>query len=41
MVNQVYLALYKNKRSWRKEPWKAFADTVTRFLQKDNIATAN
>lgn len=34
MVNQVYLALYKHKRSWRKEPWKALADAVTRCFTK-------
>ncbi|QOF68288.1 enoyl-CoA hydratase [Actinobacillus sp. GY-402] len=34
MANQVYLALYKNKRSWRKEPFKALADAVTRFFTK-------
>lgn len=34
MVNQVYLALYKNKRSWRKEPLKALADVATRFFTK-------
>ena len=34
MANQVYLALYKNKRSWLKEPWKAFADAATRCFTK-------
>ena len=34
MANQVYLALYKNKRLWRKEPIKALADAVTRFFTK-------
>ncbi|MCQ9121188.1 enoyl-CoA hydratase [Rodentibacter pneumotropicus] len=34
MNNPVYLALYKNKRSWRKEPLKALADAVTRFFTK-------
>ena len=31
---KVYLALYKNKRSWIKEPLKALADSVTRFFTK-------
>ena len=31
---KVYLALYKNKRSWRKEPIKALTDAVTRFFTK-------
>ena len=34
MVNQIYLAFYKYRRSWRKEPVKALADAVTRFLTK-------
>lgn len=34
MVSQVYLALYKNKRSLRKEPLKALADGITRFFTK-------
>lgn len=34
MANQIYLAFYKHKRSWRKEPWKALADAVTRFFTK-------
>lgn len=34
MNNPVFLALYKHKRSWRHEPWKAFADAVTRFFTK-------
>lgn len=34
MDNKIYLAFYKHKRSWRKEPWKAFADGVTRFFTK-------
>ena len=38
MANQVYLALYKNKRSWRKEPWKAFADMVTRWFTKGDYS---
>lgn len=38
MVNQVYLALYKHKRSWRKEPWKAFADAVTRCFTKGDYS---
>lgn len=31
---KVYLALYKNKRSWIKEPLKALADLITRFFTK-------
>jgi hypothetical protein len=31
---RVYLALYKNKRNWRKEPIKAIADHITRFFTK-------
>ena len=31
---KVYLALYKHKRSWLKEPLKALADAVTRFCTK-------
>ena len=31
---KVYLALYKHKRSWFKEPLKALADAVTRFCTK-------
>lgn len=34
MANRIYLAFYKHKRSWHKEPWKAFADAVTRFFTK-------
>ncbi|VEH65424.1 Uncharacterised protein [Rodentibacter pneumotropicus] len=34
MNNPVYLALYKNKRNWRKEPLKALADGITRFFTK-------
>lgn len=34
MVNNVYLALYKNKRSWREEPLKALTDSITRFFTK-------
>lgn len=34
MVNGIYLAFYKHHRSWRKEPVKALADAVTRFLTK-------
>lgn len=34
MVNRIYLAFYKHKRSWRKEPVKALADAVTRFFTK-------
>lgn len=30
----LYLALYKYKRSWRKEPFKALADAATRFFTK-------
>ncbi|AAU36684.1 hypothetical protein [[Mannheimia] succiniciproducens] len=38
MANQVYLALYKNKRSWAKEPWKAFADAITRNFTKGDFS---
>lgn len=40
MVNstQVYLAFYKHKRSWCKEPWKAFADAVTRCFTKGDYS---
>lgn len=31
---KVYLALYKKKRDWRKEPVKAIADRITRFFTK-------
>lgn len=34
MANPIYLAFYKHKRSWRKEPLKAFADAITRFFTK-------
>lgn len=34
MDNKIYLAFYKHKRSWHKEPWKAFADAVTRCFTK-------
>lgn len=34
MANKVYLAFYKNKRSWFKEPIKALADAITRFFTK-------
>lgn len=34
MADKVYLALYKHKRSFLKEPLKAIADAVTRFLTK-------
>lgn len=34
MANRIYLAFYKNKRSWLKEPIKALADAVTRFFTK-------
>ncbi|TYG34148.1 enoyl-CoA hydratase [Lonepinella koalarum] len=34
METKIYLALYKNKRSWRQEPLKALADCVTRKLTK-------
>lgn len=33
-MNKVYLAFYKNRRSWRKEPFKALADAITRFFTK-------
>lgn len=38
MNNPVYLALYKNKRSWRKEPFKALADAITRFFTKGDYS---
>lgn len=31
---KVYLAMYKHKRDWRKEPVKAIADIITRFFTK-------
>ena len=31
---KVYLAMYKHKRDWRKEPVKAIADRITRFFTK-------
>ena len=31
---KVYLAMYKHKRDWRKEPIKAIADRITRFFTK-------
>ena len=31
---KVYLAMYKHKRDWRKEPIKAIADRITRFCTK-------
>ena len=31
---KVYLAMYKHKRDWRKEPFKALADCITRFFTK-------
>ena len=31
---KVYLAMYKHKRDWRKEPVKAIADHITRFFTK-------
>ena len=34
MTDKVYLALYKHKRSFRKEPLKAATDAITRFLTK-------
>lgn len=37
---KVYLAIYKHKRDWRKEPIKAIADRITRFFAKANILTA-
>nr|DAN87782.1 MAG TPA: hypothetical protein [Caudoviricetes sp.] len=33
----IYLALYKHKRDWRKEPIKAIADRITRFFTKGKI----
>lgn len=34
MANRIYLAFYKHKRSFFKEPLKAVADAVTRFFTK-------
>lgn len=34
MTNKVYLALYKHKRSFQKEPLKAATDAITRILTK-------
>lgn len=34
MANNVYLAFYKHKRSFSKEPVKATADFITRFFTK-------
>ena len=34
MANRIYLAFYKHKRSLLKEPFKAVADSVTRFFTK-------
>ncbi|MCI5763121.1 enoyl-CoA hydratase [Actinobacillus porcinus] len=34
MANRIYLAFYKHKRNWCKEPIKALTDSVTRFLTK-------
>ncbi|OLV24766.1 hypothetical protein BOO19_04995, partial [Haemophilus influenzae] len=31
---KVYLAMYKHKRDWCKEPVKAIADRITRFFTK-------
>ena len=31
---KVYLAMYKHKRDWHKEPVKAIADRITRFCTK-------
>ena len=41
MVNptQIYLAFYKQKRSWRKEPWKALANAETFPLNKPTLLT--
>lgn len=38
MDNKIYLAFYKHKRSWRKEPWKALADAVTRCFTKGDYS---
>ena len=32
MANRIYLAFYKYKRSFLKEPFKALADVITRFF---------
>ena len=37
---KVYLAMYKHKRDWRKEPVKAIADRITRFLPRANTRIA-
>ena len=34
MINRIYLAFYKHKRSLFKEPLKAIADSATRFFTK-------
>lgn len=38
MANRIYLAFYKHKRSWNKEPWKALADAVTRCFTKGDYS---
>lgn len=39
MANRIYLAFYKHKRSFLKEPFKALADAVTRFFTRVNTHT--
>lgn len=34
MANRIYLALYKHRRSWIKDPLKALADAITRIFTK-------
>ena len=38
MANRVYLAFYKHKRSFLKEPFKATADAITRVLTRGNYS---
>lgn len=40
MANRIYLAFYKYKRCFLKEPFKALADVVTRFFTRVNTHTA-
>ena len=39
MANRIYLAFYKYKRCFLKEPFKALADAVTSFFNKRTILT--